>query len=64
MKRMARILCLLLAVLILTGCSDTDPSVAPEPSGAILDTQPVEPVGPVLTEQALAEIAKLDDTKK
>ena len=62
MKRMARILCLLLAVLILTGCSNTDPTVAPEGSGAILDTQPVEPVGPVLTEQALAEIAKLGES--
>ena len=59
MKRMARILCLLLAVLILTGCSNTDPTVAPDSSGAILDTQPAEPVGPVKTQQALAEISAL-----
>ena len=59
MKRVTRILCLVLAVLILSGCSHTDPTVAPESSGAILDTSPTEPVGAVKTQQALQEISLL-----
>ena len=63
MKRMARILCLLLSLLLLIGCTSqgelNDPTTAPDSSGAALDTEPTQPQGPVKTEQALANIASL-----
>ena len=63
MKRMARILCLLLSLLLLIGCTAqgelNDPTTAPDSSGAALDTEPTQPQGPVKTEQALANIASL-----
>ena len=52
MKRVTRILCLLLAMLLLVGCAsngDNSQTTAPDDSGAALDTIPV------LTEPAAAE---------
>ena len=50
MKRATRILCLLLSVLLLTGCT-MDPTAAPESSGAVL-----------ATEQALEQIKALGES--
>ena len=64
MKRMSRILCLLLALLFLMGCTNAgtteEPTTAPDLSGAALDTQPMtvptEPETADKTEAALAQI--------
>ena len=57
MKRMTRILCLLLSVLILVGCApmgaNNDSSAAPGSSGAVLATK---------TEQAITEIKQLGES--
>ena len=69
MKRMRRILCLVLSVLLLTGCvptgTNTDSTAAPESSGAVLVTEatvPTEPQEAVKTEQALKEIKLLGES--
>ena len=66
MKHMVQFLCLLLSVFILTGCAtphnNYDPATAPDSSGASLDNQGSGQNGAVLTEQALAEIAKLGNS--
>ena len=69
MRRGARFLCLLLSILLLVGCApsgaNTEPTAAPESSGAALVTQPTEPTAPEAefsTEQALNEIAKLGES--
>ena len=69
MKQMTRILCLLLALLVLVGCApkgaDTDPTAAPEESGAVLVTEATEPTEPqeaVKTQQALEEIKLLGES--
>ena len=69
MKRMTRILCLLLTVLLLNGCvpagNNTDSAAAPESSGAVLVTEatmPTEPQEAVKTEQALNEIKLLGES--
>lgn len=60
MKRMTRILCLLLSVLLLVGCvpagTNTDSAAAPESSGAVLATKAKK------TEQALNEIRSLGES--
>lgn len=60
MKRMTRIACLLLSVLLLVGCAPSGPDMestaAPETSGAVLA------VGAEKTEQAIAEIQKLGES--
>ena len=60
MKRMTRIACLLLSVLLLVGCAPSGPDMestaAPETSGAVLVT------GAEKTEQAIAEIQKLGES--
>ena len=57
MKRMTRILCLLLSVLMLVGCApsgaNNDSSAAPGSSGAVLATK---------TEQAISEIKSLGES--
>ncbi len=66
MKRMAKYLCLLLAVLLLAGCTQpgtNEPDTnAPEQSGALTDSPAAEQQGAVKTEQALAEIKKLGES--
>ena len=68
MRRGARFLCLLLSILLLVGCApsgaNTEPTAAPESSGAVLVTQPTEPApeAEFTTEQALVEIAKLGES--
>ena len=66
MKRMTRILCLLLALLLLVGCApqgeNHDATAAPEDSGAVLATEETEPAKVQDTaklEQTLAEIKAL-----
>ena len=60
MKRMRRILCLVLSVLLLVGCApvgaNNDSAAAPENSGAVLATKAKK------TEQALAEIRALGES--
>ena len=71
MKRMKRLLCLLLALLFLMGCTDSgtteEPTTAPDSSGAALDTQapaevPAEPETADETEAALAQIRALGES--
>lgn len=67
MKYAARILCLLLALLMLFGCGapqeQTDtPTSAPDSSGASVDSQETQPETAELTAQALAEISKLGES--
>ena len=72
MKRMTRILCLLLSVLMLVGCApsgaNNDSTAAPEDSGAVLATEPTEstehtePQAAVKTEQTLSEIKQLGES--
>ncbi len=52
MKQTARIMCLLLALILLVGCTNTPDTTAPENSGADLESA-------VQTEQALAQIKTL-----
>ncbi len=59
MKRAARLISLLLALLMLFGCSSNNPTNAPDKSGASVDSQPQSAV---LTEQAIAEISKLGES--
>ena len=66
MKRMTRIVCLLLALLLLVGCApqgeNHDATAAPEDSGAVLATEETEPAKVQDTaklEQTLAEIKAL-----
>lgn len=67
MGRAARILCLLLALLMLFGCGapqeqPENPTSAPDSSGASVDSTEIpatEPQTAALTEQAIAEISKL-----
>lgn len=63
MKRSVRFLSLLLAIMLLVGCApaNTEPTTAPEFSGAVQATEaPV--ASPALTEQALAEISALGES--
>lgn len=66
MKRVTRILCLLLAMLLLVGCvstgDNTEPTAPENPSGAALDTQPTEPKTADETEAALARIRQLGES--
>ena len=70
MKRMRRFLCLILALLCLTGCASRateEPATAPDSSGAALDTQapaqvPTEPETADKTEAALAQIRALGES--
>ena len=63
MKRMTRLLCLLLALVLLVGCApsgdNTESTASPEPSGEVLVTEPMEPVK---TQQALEEIKLLGES--
>ena len=66
MKRGARIVCLLLALLLLVGCApsgaNTESTAAPEDSGAVLateETTPTEAQDAAKLEQTLAEIKAL-----
>ena len=65
MKRMTRILCLLLACVLLIGCApqgeNTDSTTAPVSTGAALETEPSVQTADK-TEQALAEIALLGES--
>ena len=63
MKRGMRLISLLLAVLLLAGCTSPtfEPTAAPEESGAVQVTEP-QNTSPVLTEQALAEISALGES--
>ncbi len=75
MKRMAKLLCLLLSILLLVSCAPAeteDPNAAPDLSGAVVDSQPEEEAEKsavpeaaqeaVLTEQALSEIKALGES--
>ena len=65
MKRMRRFLCLILALLCLTGCASTateEPATAPDPSGAALDTQPILPQTAEETDAAVAQIKMLGES--
>ena len=71
MKRLTQLLCLLLVAAFLIGCAPqgqpTDPTSAPDSSGASVDsqeTQPQEtqPQAAVLTEQKLAELSALGES--
>ena len=63
MKHMTRILCLLLALLLLVGCApsgdNTESTASPELTGEVLVTEPMEPVK---TQQALEEIKLLGES--
>ena len=63
MKRTARLLCLLLALLLLVGCApggdNTETTASPEASGEVLATEPMEAVK---TLQALEEIKQLGES--
>ena len=63
MRRLVQFLCLLLTLSILIGCAPAaqteEPNVAPEQSGASVDS---EPERAVLTEQALAQIKTLGES--
>ena len=66
MKRVTRLLCLLLAMLLLVGCvssGDNTETTAPEDtSGAALDTQATEPATAELTDAAIAQIKQLGES--
>ena len=67
MGRAARMLCLLLALLILIGCGAPQeqtetPTSAPDSSGASVDSQETQPKTAERTEQAIAEISKLGES--
>ena len=69
MKRGARIVCLLLALLLLVGCTpsgaNTESTAAPEDSGAVLateETTPTEAQDAAKLEQTLAEIKALGES--
>ena len=69
MKRMTQIMCLLLALLILVGCApagaNTEPTAAPENSGAVLATEeatPTEPQEAVKTKQTIEKIKQLGES--
>ena len=69
MKRGTRVLCLLLALLLLVGCApsgaNNGSTAAPEDSGAVLATEetiPTEPREAVKTKQALEKIKQLGES--
>ena len=66
MKRVTRILCLLLSVLLLMGCAPQgvteNPATAPDPSGAAVDSQETLPQEAVRTQENLAKIAQLGES--
>ncbi len=67
MKCVARILCLLLALTMLFGCTAPQeqteiPTSAPDSSGASVEYQETQPQTAALTEQALIEISKLGES--
>lgn len=67
MMRAARILCLLLALVMLFGCTapqeqSETPTSAPDSSGASVDSQETQLITAERTEQALAEISKLGES--
>ncbi|MBR2422237.1 MAG: alpha-amylase [Oscillospiraceae bacterium] len=69
MKCGTRVLCLLLALLLLVGCApsegNNDATAAPEESGAVLATEAPEPTEPqeaVKTQQALMQIKQLGES--
>ena len=65
MKRMRRFLCLILALLCLTGCASPateEPATAPDSSGAALDTQPILPQTAEKTDAAVAQIKMLGES--
>ena len=69
MKRGTRILCLLLALLLLVGCApsgdNNETTASPESSGEVLateETKPTEPKEAVKTKQALESIAALGES--
>ena len=66
MKRVTRLLCLMLGILLLVGCGSQEPNTenttAPDSSGAAVDSQPIEPEEAVMTEQALSEIRALGES--
>ena len=69
MKQMTRILCLLLALLLLVGCApsegNNDSTAAPEDSGAVLatgETEPTEVQDTAKLEQTLADIKALGES--
>ncbi len=66
MKRMAKILCLLLCVLLLVGCTQPAPEVsdttAPDPSGAVADSPAPGEQTAKTVEQVLAEIKALGES--
>jgi len=67
MKRAARLICLLLALLMLIGCGAPQeqtetPTSAPDSSGASVDSQETQPKFAELTEQAISEISKLGES--
>lgn len=66
MKRMTRILCLLLSVLLLIGCAPQgvteNPATAPDSSGAAVDSQETQPQEAVRTQEALVQIQQLGES--
>ena len=66
MKRLTRIMCLLLAVLILAGCAPQgqteNAATAPETSGAAVDFTENQPQEALLTAQAISEIKTLGES--
>ena len=66
MKRTSRILCLLLACLILMGCApqgeNTPETTAPESSGALVDSEAAAPQEAVRTAAALESIHALGES--
>ena len=65
MKRGLRILCLLLALLLLVGCApsgaNNDSVTSPESSGEVLATEPTKAQEAVKTEQAIENIKQLGE---
>ena len=66
MKRVTRVLCLLLSILLLVGCGSQEPNTpnttAPDSSGAAVDSQAAEIQEAILTEQALTQIKALGES--
>ena len=66
MKRMTRILCLLLSVLLLIGCAPQgeteNPATAPDSSGAAVDSEETQPQEAVRTQEALTQIRQLGES--
>lgn len=66
MKRMTRVLCLLLSVLLLIGCAPQgeteNPATAPDSSGAAVDSQEIQPQEAVRTQENLTKIKLLGES--